>query len=320
MAVSVKSLKVYYQTLRGQVQAVDNVSFDIKEHEILGMAGESGCGKSTFSNSLVLLKPPMKHVGGQVELDGETLPLSDFKKMNRFRYTKVSIIPQYAMNALNPTRKIGRMIAELLESRGMSIARVSKELDRRLKLVNLDRAVMKMYPFELSGGMRQRTVMVIATLLNPSLLLADEITSALDVSTQKAVAKMLVQFRDNNLVKSVVFVTHDISILYQIADSILIMYAGKIVEIASTESITREPLHPYTRLLISSLPDVGVKYTDRRLAGIKGRPPSLLNPLPGCRFKERCPVRFDKCDEEPPLEKISEQHQVACWREVKVDG
>lgn len=320
MAVLVKNLKVYYKTLRGEIQAVDDVSFDIKDHEILGMAGESGCGKSTFSNSLVLLKPPMKYAGGKVELDGENLPLADFRKMNRFRYKKVSIIPQYAMNALNPTRKIGRMITELIESRGISFSKVKQELDRRLKLVNLDKSVMRMYPFELSGGMRQRAVMVIATLLNPSLLLADEITSALDVSTQKAVAKMLVQFRDMDLVKSVVFITHDISILYQIADSILIMYAGKAVEIAPTTTITRDPVHPYTRLLISSLPDVGVKYTDRRLAGIKGRPPSLLNPAPGCRFKERCPVRFEKCDKEPPLVEVSENHHVACWWEVRDDG
>ncbi len=320
MAVSVKNLKIYYQTLRGQVQAVDNVSFDIKDHEILGMAGESGCGKSTFSNSLVLLKPPMKFMGGRVELDGESLPLADFRKMNEFRYKKISLIPQYAMNALNPTRKIGRMIAELLASRGVSFSKISRELDRRLKLVNLNRSVMKMYPFELSGGMRQRAVMVIATLLDPSLLLADEITSALDVSTQKAVAKMLVQFRDMDLVKSLVFVTHDISILYQIADRVLIMYAGKAVEIAPTKKITKEPLHPYTRLLISSLPDVGVKYSERRLAGIKGRPPGLLNPFPGCRFKERCPVRFEKCDKEPPLAEVSENHQVACWREVGNNG
>jgi peptide/nickel transport system ATP-binding protein len=173
-----------------------------------------------------------------------------------------------------------------------------------------------MYPIELSGGMKQRMVMVISTLLNPSLLIADEITSALDVSSQKAVAELLVEFRNQECCNSAIVITHDISILYQIADSIMIMYAGQLAEKASTETIIHAPRHPYTKLLISSLPEVGVKYSEKRLTGIPGKPPLLLNPPAGCRFRERCPVAFEKCLQVPPFVEIEKGHHVACWKET----
>jgi peptide/nickel transport system ATP-binding protein len=235
--------------------------------------------------------------------------------MNAFRFKKVSIIPQYAMSAMNPTRKIGRMISELLESRKVSFKAMLPELKRRIELVELSAEVLNMYPIELSGGMKQRMVMVLSTLLNPSLLIADEITSALDVSTQMAVAKMLVEFRDREFVKSLIFITHDMSILYQIADSIMVMYAGKLAEKASTEVIIHSPRHPYTKLLISALPEVGVKYSEKRLRGIPGNPPLLLDPPIGCRFRERCPDSWEKCLEEPPFLEIEKGHFVACWKE-----
>lgn len=256
----------------------------------------------------------MNYIEGRVVLDGREVPVWDMEQMREFRYRHISLIPQYAMNALNPTRKIGRMIAELLESRGMNYDQALPELKRRLDLVQLSHDVLKMYPIELSGGMKQRTVMVISTLLNPSLLIADEITSALDVSTQKAVCEMLVEFRDRGFVKSTIIITHDISILYQIADSILVMYAGQLSEKAPTETIFRDPRHPYTRMLIGSLPKVGVRYQEERLLGIPGSPPQLLNPPAGCRFQERCPVAFDRCTEVPPFLEISPGHSVACWR------
>jgi peptide/nickel transport system ATP-binding protein len=207
------------------------------------------------------------------------------------------------------------MISELLESRGVSYKDTLPELKRRLDLVELSHDVLNMYPIELSGGMKQRMVMVLSTLLNPSLLIADEITSALDVSTQRAVAKMLVEFRDRGFVKSVILITHDMSILYQIADSILVMYAGILAEKASTEVIIKSPRHPYTKLLISSLPEVGVKYSEKKLTGIPGSPPQLLDPPTGCRFRDRCPVAFDKCLEAPPFIELEKDHFVACWKE-----
>jgi len=308
---------VYYQTLHGDVKALDGLSFDIADGEIMGLAGESGCGKSTLGYSLIYMNPRMKYVEGRVTLDGEELPIWDSPAMVPFRYKKVSIIPQYAMSALNPTRKIGKMTAELLESRKVDFKEVEPELLRRLDLVDLSHDVLDMYPIELSGGMKQRMVMVISTLLNPSLLIADEITSALDVSTQKAVAEMLVEFRDQGIVKSVIFITHDISILYQIADSIMVMYAGKLAEKAPTDVIINCPRHPYTQLLISSLPEAGVRHAEKRLTGIPGSPPPLLNPPQGCRFRDRCPFAMEKCLEEPPVIEVEPGHFVACWKEAE---
>jgi peptide/nickel transport system ATP-binding protein len=236
--------------------------------------------------------------------------------MNDFRFKKISIIPQYAMNAMNPIRKIGKMTGELLHSRKVDFKAMLPELKRRLDLVKLPQEVLDMYPIELSGGMKQRMVMVLSTLLDPILLIADEITSALDVASQKAVVEMLVEFRNLGCCKSAIVITHDISILYQIADSILIMYAGQLVEKASTEKIIHSPRHPYTKLLISSLPGIGVKYTEKRLTGIPGRPPLLLDPPVGCRFRDRCPIAFEKCTEVPPFVEIEKDHWVACWKET----
>lgn len=316
MSLKVDNLTVYYQTLSGDVQALEGATFSVADGEIMGLAGESGCGKTTLGKSLILLVPPMRYVDGGVEIDGEELPIRDMEKMNPFRFKKISIIPQYSMSAMNPTRKIGKMTSELLESRKVSYKATLPELKRRLDLVQLSHNVLDMYPIELSGGMKQRMVMVISTLLNPSLLIADEITSALDVSTQKAVAEMLVEFRNREFVKSMIVITHDISILYQIADSILVMYAGKLAEKAAYDVIINFPRHPYTKLLISSLPEVGVKYSEKRLTGIPGNPPLLLDPPTGCRFRERCPVAFEKCVEEPPFIEIEKDHFVACWKEL----
>lgn len=320
MSLRVEELTVYYRTLGGDVRALERATFSLADGEIMGLAGESGCGKTTLANGLILLVPPMKQIAGRVLLDGVELPVSRFEAMNRFRFEEISVIPQYAMNALNPTRKVGRMAAELLHARGIDPRKTLPELERRLDLVELDRNVLKMYPIELSGGMKQRMVMVLSTLMNPSLLLADEITSALDVSTQKAVAKMLVDFRDREIVKSIIVITHDMSILYQIADSILIMYAGQLAERGSTETIIHSPRHPYTKLLITSLPKVGIKHSGTRLEGIPGKPPLLLNPPEGCRFRERCPVAFERCQDVPPFLEIGPGHFVACWKETDPDA
>jgi peptide/nickel transport system ATP-binding protein len=314
MSLQVENLRAYYQTLRGDVKALDGATFAIEDGEIMGLAGESGCGKTTLGHSLIRLTPPMRFVEGHVKLDNEELPVWDMERMNDFRFKRLSIIPQYAMNAMNPTRKIGKMTAELLESRNVSFEATRLELKRRLDLVELSHDVLGMYPIELSGGMKQRMVMVLSTLLNPSLLIADEITSALDVASQKAVAEMLVGFRDRGFVNSAIVITHDISILYQIADSIMIMYAGQLAEKASTDVIINSPRHPYTRLLIASLPEIGVKYAEKRLAGIPGRPPLLLDPPVGCRFRDRCPLAFDKCIEVPSFMEIEKDHFVACWK------
>ncbi len=314
MSLTLDNLTVHYSTLRGDVKALDGVSFTIADGEIMGLAGESGCGKSTLGNSLIHMSARMRYLEGRVELDGEELPIWDTKAMNRFRFEEISLIPQYAMSALNPIRKIGKMIQELLETRGVAFRDVETDLKRRLDLVGLAHDVLDMYPIEMSGGMKQRMVLVLSTLRDPSLLIADEITSALDVSSQKAVAEMLVEFRDRGLVNSMIVITHDLSILYQIADTILIMYAGKLAEKAPTETIAKHPRHPYTKMLIDSLPKIGVRIADERLRGIPGKPPLLLDPPVGCRFRDRCPLADEQCREEPPFLPIGDGHEVACWK------
>jgi peptide/nickel transport system ATP-binding protein len=317
MSLKIENLTVYYQTLKGVVQALEDASFSLRDGEIMGLAGESGCGKTTLGTSLIQLSGRMRFIKGKVELDGQELPVWDNQRMNEFRFKQVSLIPQYAMSAMNPTCKIGRMVRELIESRKVDFSQVLPELKRRLDLVELPESVLNMYPIELSGGMKQRMVMVLSTLLNPSLLIADEITSALDVSTQKAVVELLAEFRCREYVKSMIVITHDISILYQVADSIMVMYAGQLSEKAPTDVVIHNPRHPYTKLLISSLPKIGVKYTEEILTGIPGKPPLLLDPPIGCRFRDRCPVAFEKCTQVPPFLELEKDHYVACWKELE---
>ncbi|WP_100446778.1 ABC transporter ATP-binding protein [Glycomyces xiaoerkulensis] len=316
MALEVEDLRVHYRTLRGDVRALDGVSFGLADGEIMGLAGESGCGKTTLGKSLIRLDGRMRHVGGRAVLDGGELPIADDKAMNRRRYRDVSIIPQYSMSAMNPTRKIGKLTADLLRAKGESFRELRPELVRRLELVGLSEQVLDNYPIELSGGMKQRMVMVLSTLLDPSLLIADEVTSALDVSNQKAVAETLVRFRELGFVKSMVVVTHDLSLVYQIADSIMIMYAGRIVEKGPADTIINAPRHPYTRALIEALPEVGLEYGDRRLKSIPGKPPQLLNPPTGCRFRDRCELAHDRCIEDPPAVDLAPDHTASCWKVV----
>src|SRR3954452_10248116 len=313
MSLSVSDLTVYYRSLRGDVKAVDGASFEIADGEIMGLAGESGCGKSTLGKSLIRMDARMKYVGGHVELDGKELPIWDDARMRPFRFEEGSLIPQYAQSALNPTRRIGTLAEDLLASRHVKAEKAMAELKRRLELVGLPVDVLARFPMELSGGMKQRVVMVLSSLLDPSLLIADEVTSALDVSTQRAVAELLVEFRDRGFVKSIVVITHDLSVLYQIADSILVMYAGRLAEKAPAATMIDAPQHPYTQLLLSSLPEVGVRYAEERLSGIPGRPPSLLDPPTGCRFRARCPLAFEKCLEQPPFAPVEPEHAAACW-------
>jgi peptide/nickel transport system ATP-binding protein len=314
MSVRVEHLSIAYRTRSGDVVPVDDVSFSVADGEIMGLAGESGSGKSTLGTSLIYLDARMRHLGGMVELNGQKLPIADNRAMRPYRMTEISLIPQYAMSALNPTRKIRQLIADLLRSHGVRDREVMPELKRRIALVGLGQDVLDRYSFELSGGMRQRVTLLISTLLDPSLLIADEVTSALDVSTQRAVGEMMMEFRDRGFSKSMIVITHDLSILAQIADSILVMYAGRLAERASTGTIIGAPLHPYTQLLLASLPEVGVRYDQTTLTGIPGRPPSLANPPEGCRFRARCPFAFDRCATTPPFEEVAPGHFVACWK------
>ncbi len=312
--LEVRDLKIYYRTPMGPVKAVDGVSFDVREGEVFGIAGESGCGKSTLVHSLILRKPPMFHAGGKALFKGKDLMGLSEEEARKIRYTELSIIPQYAMNALNPTKKIKDIVWDLAREHGHEDrSEVERLLRERLAMVKLSPKVADMYPVELSGGMRQRATMVVSTLLNPDLLIADEVTSALDVTTQRVVIELLHHFMEEGILKSIIFVTHDLALLDKIADRTMILYAGKVAEIAPTEEMISNPAHPYTKLLLESLPKMGVQYKKQKLRGIPGYPISLLNPPSGCRFYTRCPYVMDRCkDEEPPLVKVGEEHYAAC--------
>ena len=314
MLLEVRGLRVYYSTLKGYVRAVDGVSFEVGEGEVFGVAGESGCGKSTLVHSLILRKPPMKHVSGKALLKGKDLMRMTPEEARRIRYTEISIIPQYAMNALNPTKKIKDIVWDLAREHGhKNKEEILELLKERLRMVKLTEEVANMYPVELSGGMRQRATMVVSTLLNPDLLIADEVTSALDVTTQKVVISLLHHFMKKGIVKAMIFVTHDLALLKQIADRVMVMYAGQPVEIGPMEEVINNPAHPYTQLLLNSLPRMGIHYTQTKLKGIPGYPVKLLNPPPGCRFHTRCPLATDKCRKtDPPLVKIGENHYAKC--------
>lgn len=312
--LEIKKLKAYYKTLKGDVKAVDDITFNLKRGEIMGIAGESGCGKSTLAYSLIQRKPPLRYISGEARLLGKDIMKMTEKEFKKMRLKNISIIPQYALDAFSPTKKIKIFIGDLVQEHGIKPDQAFFEkVKSRFKMVNLEPSILNRYSIELSGGMKQRVIMLISTILDPEFLIADEITSALDVSSQRFAATLLADLRDQNIIGSAIFITHDISILYQIADRIMIMYAGNFAEVGPTSEIVNNPRHPYTRALLSSLPQVGIQYKDKKLSGIKGTPPHLLNIGPGCRFRFRCSYQTDKCQETPVREKINDSQYISCW-------
>jgi peptide/nickel transport system ATP-binding protein len=320
-------VKAYYRLLvlnrEVDVRAVDGVSLLIRKGDVVGLVGESGCGKSTLSKVMMMnVNPPLYFKGGSVVLKTREGKDLDLTKMSRDELktmvwgSHISIIPQEAMSALMPTLRIRRVAYDVLRSHdpGISMDEAVDMLRKRLEVLGLPGYVVDRYPFELSGGMAQRTVIAISTLLNPELLIVDEPTSALDVSTQKLVIKTLWDLVSKEIIDSMVFISHDISVVRQIASRIAVMYAGKLVEEASTEDIIRDPLHPYTRGLIDSILSLEPEVRKRGIRYIPGQPPNLMNPPPGCRFADRCSFVMDRCRrEEPPLIEVGGGRRVACW-------
>jgi peptide/nickel transport system ATP-binding protein len=312
--LEIKDLKAYYKIIKGDVKALDGVTFNVKRGEILGVAGESGCGKSTLASTLMLRKPPLKYISGEANLLGKNIMKLSEKEFKPMRLNNISIIPQYALDAFSPTKRIKTFISDLVSEHNIKPnKKFFNKVRGRLEMINLDPSSLDRYSIELSGGMKQRMIMIISTILDPDFIIADEITSALDVSSQRFVANMLVKLRDEGIIGSSIFITHDLSILYQIAERILIMYAGHFAEIGPTDELVKNARHPYTRALIASLPQVGIQYKDKVLEGIKGTPPHLLNIGEGCRFRFRCPYKTSKCEKTPERELVSEGHYVACW-------
>ena len=316
--LEVDGLRTYYFTSEGVVKAVDNISLSLERGESLGLAGESGCGKSTFGYSILrLVPPPGRIVGGKISFDGkDILRLDEESFRKEYRWKRISMVFQGAMNALNPVRRIGDQIVEaiLAHDENATEEEAYKRAGDLLELVGIERTRLRSYPHELSGGMKQRVVIAMALALNPDLLIADEPTTALDVVVQAQILNLLKELK-NKFKMSLILITHDLSVIAEIADKVAIMYAGKVVEWGTSEQIFENPQHPYTRGLISSVPRLRGK---KSLFWIPGQPPDLKNPPLGCRFHPRCPYVMDRCRrEEPPAISLGRDRFVSCWLHVE---
>lgn len=309
--LEIKDLRVYYRTEQGPVKAVDGVTFGVNRDERFGLVGESGCGKSTMVTSFLrLIKPPGVIESGEIVLDGTDILRLDKEEMRMLRWSKVSLIPQGAMNSLNPMMRVREQIADgILAHENLTDREIDARIRELLRMVELPARVINLYPHELSGGMKQRVCIAMATSLEPQLIVADEPTSALDVVVQRAVMQTLIEVQER-LGASLILVGHDMGLEAQVVDRLAVMYAGRISEIGDVYQVFGESLHPYTQLLISSLPSP----RERRVRkAISGMPPNLLYPPSGCLFHPRCPQVMDKCGQErPELCEIRPGHFVAC--------
>lgn len=310
--LKVRDLKVYYETPKGDVLAVDGVNFDLFEGETLGLVGESGCGKSTAAMGILqLVTPPGRIVDGEVELEGHNLLGMSEQALRSMRWIKLALIPQGAMNSLNPTMKVSAQIRDVIVAH--EGRQSNKELKPRilelLSMVGLPARTYDLYPHELSGGMKQRVCIAMAIALNPTVIIADESTSALDVVVQRVVAQTLLKVK-NALGVSMIMIGHDMGLMAQMVDRIAVMYAGKIVEIAPVRAMFAEPKHPYSQLLIESVPSLKERKPLKITEGITHDP---RNPPPGCIFQLRCPFVMDVCRVKPPAMRETTPGQlVAC--------
>jgi len=311
--LTVENLKMYYETMRGYVKAVDDVSFTVNRKESLGLAGESGCGKTSVALAILRLLPwNGKIIEGNITLADENITkMNDKELRKKIRWKKISMVFQGAMNALHPTYTIGQQIAEpILKHEDVSKQEALERAGKLLELVGIEPAKTNRYPHELSGGMKQRAIIAMALACNPDLIIADEPTTALDVIVQAQVLKVMEDLK-HKLELSWILISHDLSIIAETCTKVAIMYAGKIVEYGDVVHIFKEPLHPYTEKLITAFPSVlGPK---RELSSIHGFPPDLLEPPAGCRFNPRCSHVMEICrTEEPALTEVSKKHFVAC--------
>jgi peptide/nickel transport system ATP-binding protein len=302
--IEIDDLVVDYPLTRGVARAVDHVSLSIDAGEIVGLAGESGCGKSTVAQAILrVLRPPGEISGGRILFQGTDIASLRPRELRKFRWRNVSLVFQSAMNSLNPVMRIGDQFIDMMQAhqrvrKTTALARAGELLER----VGIDRDRVRAYPHELSGGMRQRVVIAMALALNPELIVLDEPTTALDVVVQREILEQLAALK-RDFGFAVLFITHDLSLLVEISDRIAIMYAGRIVELATSDELFAKPAHPYTAGLIASFPPLAGERV--RLTGIPGSPPDLRNPPPGCRFHPRCPMmRPTPCTTDEPALRV----------------
>jgi oligopeptide/dipeptide ABC transporter ATP-binding protein len=316
--VEVSDLRTSFFLRRGEVRAVDGVSFSVQAGETLGLVGESGSGKSMVALSLLRLIPePGRIVGGQVLFEGVDLLALPEREMRDYRGKRLSMILQDPLSSLNPVLTVGSQVGEpLVIHQGLRGGALRDRVVGLLRSVRIPAPAerLKDYPHQFSGGMRQRLGGAIALACEPKLLIADEPTTSLDVTVQLQYLRLLRDLqRDEGL--AILFVTHDFGIVARMCDRVAVMYAGRVVEMGDVRVILKEPRHPYTRALVASVPKLGAPKS-QRLVSIKGQPPSPLRRPPGCPFSDRCPERFAKCDEEPPVVQIGAGHTTSCWRYV----
>ena len=316
--LEVRELTTKYITrFREDVYAVDHVSLKIEEGKSLGIAGESGCGKSTLALSLMgYYFPPLHYTSGEIIIDGKNITGMDPDEVRKsILGTEIAYIPQAAMNALNPTRKVLNFIEDVVQAHDpYKTKKEIYELARQgFEILGLPASVLERYPVELSGGMKQRTVIAVSVILGPKVLIADEPSSALDVTSQKMVIKMLRDLMENGYIKAMIFITHELPLLYNVTDDIMVMYAGQIVEQARAQDAVFDPLHPYSKGLMGSIivPESGLR--DVKLAAIPGVPPNLKRPPSGCRFAERCKYMRPECKAiSVPLRKLAGGREYRC--------
>ena len=323
--LEVNNLETRFETHDGTVYAVNGISFRLDEGETLGIVGESGCGKSVSMLSILGLipKPPGKIMAGNALFLGHDLLKLSAEEMRQVRGAQISMIFQDPMTSLNPVLTIGDQIREPLETHLRMTPEESKQRTvELLKLVGISDGEDRLddYPFQFSGGMRQRVMIAMALTCSPKILIADEPTTALDVTIQAQIIELVKELR-KDLGMAIIWITHDLGIIAGLAHRVMVMYAGFIVERAKVEELYEHPTHPYTRGLLGSLPRVDAETSDKDLANIVGMPPDLLTKPKGCPFAPRCPYAFMRCQEEnPPLDTIQEAHEVACWWNIERNG
>ncbi len=313
--LQVKNLTVRFHTDEGDLTAVNNVSFDIKKGEILGLAGESGCGKSITAMSILRLIPtPAGAIkNGQIVFDNKDILSLEFDELSKIRGEEISMIFQEPMTALSPLHRVGKQLVEMLMlHRDISKKDAWKIGEEWLGKVGIPDPEKRMhaYPFELSGGMRQRVMIAMALLLNPRLIIADEPTTALDVTIQAQIFDLMEKMKDDDT--SLLLITHDMGVIWELCDRVLVMYASNIVEEGLVKDVFTAPAHPYTKALLNSMPSLS-KHTNR-LNAVEGQVPSPLNFPKGCHFSDRCPSSFDQCiSQKPILKSINKNQKAACF-------